>query len=78
MHLVSLFDCHKNLIKKLHFSANLIDMCKRSANRGFFVPRHDTQDVMNRQVYEQIALFTILFAVGIAYASCLHDFAIGA
>jgi hypothetical protein len=29
-------------------------------------------------MYEQIALFTILFAVGIAYASCLHDFAIGA
>jgi hypothetical protein len=33
---------------------------------------------MNRKVYEQIALFTILFAVGIAYASCLQDFAIGA
>jgi len=31
---------------------------------------------MNGKVYEHIALFTILFAVGIAYASCLHDFAI--
>ena len=32
---------------------------------------------MNRQVYEYVALFTILFAVGIAYASCLQDFATG-
>jgi len=38
----------------------------------------EKEDVMNRQVYENIALFTILFAVGIAYASCLQDFAIGA
>ncbi len=33
---------------------------------------------MNRQIVEQIALFTILCAVGIAYASCLYDFAISA
>ena len=46
---------------------------------GVFLCPATTQkeDVMNRQVYEHIALFTILFAVGIAYASCVHDFAIG-
>ena len=33
---------------------------------------------MNRQLYEQIALITILCTVGVAYASCLLDFAISA
>lgn len=33
---------------------------------------------MNGRMIERIALVTILFAVGIAYASCLHDFAISA
>lgn len=33
---------------------------------------------MNSKLYEHIVLFTILFAVGVAYASCLQDFAISA
>ena len=38
----------------------------------------EKEDVMNGRIYEHVALVTILFAVGIAYASCLQDFVIGA